>query len=124
MCLPSAPARWIAQAKPVSKSHRRSEAVPLLPGTTMRSAPRSSSAPRTKRTATPGSAARGSKSSKLEMSGSRTTATSRERHLEPPGRAPAGGLFQVERVLGRHEPSVEIGDDAQHRHPGARSELG
>src|SRR5206468_8578743 len=47
-----------------------------------------------------------------------------DRDVKRAGRAPARRLVQIERVLGGYEASVEVRDDSEHRHSGARAELG
>ena len=64
-------------AMPLSRIHSRSETVVLEPGSTIRSGLPISSLLPTNRSRTRGSRSRGSKSSKLAIRGSRTTAMSR-----------------------------------------------
>jgi hypothetical protein len=96
---PQAARSVMAAAMPVSRSQPRSLTVARLPGRITRSAPARWPGVVTRSTATPGSAARGSRSVTLDIRGSRTTAIRRMS-------APTGCSISCGRVSRSRESSA------------------
>ena len=113
----------IASSSPLSRTHSRSATVDLVPGSTIRSGSPNVEGWSTKRTATPPSTRRGSKSVKFDSRGSRSTTTS---SCAAPGAGGSTGPSRrqpVQGVLGIEDQPGHEGQHAQGGHAAAGFEL-